>query len=121
MLTRYGQHALTWIDLTTPTPAEVKSLMSEFHLDPLVAEELLVPSYKPKVERRGDAIYVILHFPALCLSCNRPEQEIDFVIGKHFLITTRYENIDPLHSFARSFEASAVLGRTDASHAGHLF
>lgn len=123
MLTRYAQHALTWVDLVAPTPAEVRTLMKEFDLDPLIAEELLVPSFKSKVERRGDAIYVILHFPALRTtgSSARAEQEIDFVIGKHFLITARYENIDPLNSFAKAFEVNAVLGRGGATHGGHLF
>jgi magnesium transporter len=122
MLTRYAQHTLTWVDLVAPTPAEVRALMKEFDLDPLVAEELLVPSFKPKVERRGDSIYVILHFPALRGGLStRSEQEIDFIIGKHFLITTRYENIDPLHSFAKAFEVQSVLGRGGATHGGHLF
>lgn len=127
MLTRYAQHHLTWIDLVAPTPAEVRELMKEFDLDPLIAEELLVPSFKPKVERRGDAIYIILHFPALRVgaprggAAQRPEQEVDFIVGKHFLITTRYENIDPLHSFAKAFEVNAVLGRGGATHGGHLF
>lgn len=123
MLTRYAQHDLTWVDLVAPTPAEVRALMKEFDLDPLVAEELLVPSFKSKVERRGDAIYAILHFPAMRTagSSARAEQEIDFVVGKHFLITTRYENIDPLHSFAKAFEVNAVLGRGGATHGGHLF
>ena len=29
MLTRYAQHNLVWIDLVTPTPAEVRSLILE--------------------------------------------------------------------------------------------
>lgn len=127
MLTRYTQHQLTWIDLVAPTPSEVRALMKEFELDPLIAEELLMPSFKPKVERRGDAIYVILHFPTLRVGApsggasQRPEQEVDFIVGKHFLITTRYETIDPLHSFAKAFEVNSVLGRGGASHGGHLF
>lgn len=121
MVTRYAQHSLTWIDLVAPAPAEVRALMREFDLDPLIAEELLTPSFKPKVERRGDAIFAVLHFPAPRLAGVRAQQEIDFVIGKHYLITTRYENIDPLHSFAKAFEVSSVLGRGGATHGGHLF
>lgn len=111
-----------WIDCVSPTPAEVRALMHEFSIDPLIAEELLLPSYKPKVEKRGDAIYIILHFPMLRSYSRAPEQEIDFLVGKNFLITTRYENIDPLHSFAKAFEVAGVLG-TDmtVSHGGHLF
>ncbi|HWB34263.1 MAG TPA: magnesium transporter CorA family protein [Candidatus Paceibacterota bacterium] len=123
MLTRYGQKSATWIDLVAPTPMEVRGLMKEFGIDPLIAEELLVPSFKPRVERRGDIIYVILHFPVLRgLGNGRQEQEIDFVIGKNFLITTRYGNVDPLHAFAQAFEVNTVLGRPIMhQHGGHLF
>jgi Mg2+ and Co2+ transporter CorA len=96
--------------------------MHEFGIDPLIAEELLVPSFKPKVERRGDVIYVILHFPILRGMGERQEQEIDFVIGKEFLITTRYGTVDPLHAFAQAFEVNTVLGRPITHlNGGHLF
>ena len=122
MLTRYGQKNAMWIDLVAPTPAEVRGLMNEYGIDPLIAEELLVPSFKPKVERRGEVIYVILHFPILRGLGQRQEQEIDFVIGKNFLITTRYGNVDPLHAFAQAFEVTTVLGRPLMhQHGGHLF
>ncbi len=122
MLTRYGQRNMTWVDLVQPTPAEARAIMHEFNLDPLIAEELLLPSFKSKVDRRGDAIYIILHFPTLRGASSRAEQEIDFVIGKNFLITTHYETIDPLHSFASAFEVQGVLGHDSThSHGGHLF
>jgi len=122
MLTKYGQKNAVWIDLVSPTPSEVRGLMQEFGIDPLIAEELLTPSFKPKTERRGDIIYVILHLPILKGLGRRAEQEIDFVIGKNFLITTRYDNVDPLHAFAQAFEVNTVLNRP-ATHlnGGHLF
>jgi magnesium transporter len=122
MLTRYGQKNAVWIDLVSPTPTEVRGLMQEFGIDPLIAEELLVPSFKSKVERRGEVIYVILHFPVLRGMGQRAEQEIDFVIGKDFLITTRYGTVDPLHAMAQAFEVNTVLGRPIAHlNGGHLF
>ncbi len=121
MITRYAQRNLSWIDLVAPSAQEVRSLMTEFDLDPVIAQELTSPSAKSKVERRGHLLYLVLHFPALRAAHSRPEQEIDFVIGKDFLITTRYSNIDPLHSFAKAFEVNAVLGRGNAEHGGHLF
>lgn len=122
MLTRYVQRNLTWIDCVSPTPAEIRSLIDEFRIDPLLAEELVLPSYKPKVEKRGDSIYVILHFPTLRNGARVPEQEVDFLVGKNFLITTRYENIDPLHTFAKIFEVENLLGKQlGATHGGHLF
>lgn len=122
MLSRYVQRNLTWIDLVSPTPQEVRSIMQEFGIDPLVAEELLIPSYKSKVERRENQLYAILHFPVLRGLRERPTQEIDFVIGRNFLITARYAATDHLHSFAKVFEVSAVLGQNNATiHGGHLF
>ncbi len=121
MLVRHVQRNLVWVDAVNPTPAEVKGLMQEFAIDPLIAEELLVPSFKPKIERRGDVVYLVLHFPSPRLSGSRAEQEIDFVIGRNFLITAHYEVLDPLHSFAKVFEVSVVLGRVQATHGGHLF
>jgi magnesium transporter len=122
MLTRYQERDLTWVDMVAPAPEEVRALMKEFDIAPDVAQELLSASYKSKVERQGDAVYVILHFPTLRSKLNRrPEAEMDFIIGKKFLITARYENIDPLHAFARAFEAGSLLGRTHAAHGGHLF
>ncbi len=122
MLTRYKERDLAWIDMVAPTPAEVRTLMHEFDLAPHVAQELLSASYKSKVERVGDTVYAILHFPTLRgRHGGRSEQEIDFIIGKKFLITARYENIDPLHAFAKAFEVGSLLGRTHAAHGGHLF
>lgn len=96
--------------------------MHEFKIDQSIAQELLIPSFRQKVERRGDVIYVVLNFPALRDVGRRPEHEIDFVIGKHFLITTRYEGIDPMHAFAKAFEVNTILGQErGATHGGHLF
>ncbi|MEK7612881.1 MAG: CorA family divalent cation transporter [Patescibacteria group bacterium] len=120
MFTRHVQHDLTWIDLISPTPGEVRELMQEFAVDPKIAQELLAPSVKSKVERHGHLAYLVLHFPALRGS-GRAEQEIDFIIGKHFLITTRYENVDRLHFFAKAFEVESVLGHTSMTNGGHLF
>ena len=122
MLTRHEERDLVWVDAVAPTPQEARALMDEFGFPSNVAQELLSASYKSKVERCADTAYVILHFPTLRGGHNRrPEQEIDFIIGKKFLITARYENIDPLHAFARAFEAGSLLGRAHASHGGHLF
>lgn len=119
MLTRYKERDLTWIDLVAPTHEELRTIMQEYDLHPTIVEELSSPSVKSKVERLDHCLYLVLHFPAL-RAHGRAEQEIDFVLGKHYLITVRYETIDPLHLFARSFEVRTVLGHGH-THGGHLF
>ena len=63
-----------------------------------------------------------MHFPALFHSHKTHEQEIDFVIGRNFLITTRYDTVDPLHKFSKLFEVNSILGKSEiGEHAGFLF
>jgi magnesium transporter len=122
MLARKKYGNLSWIDLESPTHREVQDVANEFGLAPLIAEELLMPSTKPRVEFFDTHVYVILHFPALRQSHTSPEQEVDFVIGHDFLITTHYDIVDPLHKFAKVFEVSSILEKGQlGEHAGFLF
>jgi|SRR3989344_2622443 len=122
MLSRRTYGDLTWIDLETPTHREVRDVTDEFGLTPLVAEELLLPSTKPRVEFHDTYAYIILHFPALRHSHTSIEQEVDFVVGRNFIITTHYDTVDPLHKFSKVFEVSSVLEKTEVGeHAGFLF
>lgn len=122
MLSRRTYRGMVWVDLETPTPAEVRSLMQEFDLHPSLAEELLKPSLKSKAERFDNALYVILHFPATLSGEAIWAQEVDFVLGKDFIITTRYEAVDPLFKFARHFEASALIDQGDThARVGYIF
>lgn len=123
MVTRYTHKNLVWIDLESPTQDEVRSIMKEFNINPLAAEELLTPTLKPKVDVYQNFIYLILHFPVFKHTHKESrDQEVDFLIGKDFLITARYDTIDPIHKFSKVFEVDSILDRSDmGNHAGYLF
>jgi len=122
MQNRYENGGITWIDLESPTREEVQRVASEFSIEPLIAEELVQPSSKPRAERRRSYLYLVLHFPAVRHSHKSKEQEVDFVIGKTFLVTTHYDLIDPLHKFSKLFEVNSLLEKGAGSqHAGFLF
>ncbi|MDO8520728.1 MAG: magnesium transporter CorA family protein [bacterium] len=122
MISRYKYHELTWLDMESPTNEEVRNVMEEFDIHPIVADELLGPSLRPKVDNYENFIYLILHFPAVHHSHRRKEQEVDFIIGKKFLITVRYELLDPLHKFSKVFEVNSILDKSEiGEHAGFLF
>jgi magnesium transporter len=122
MLKKYEYKDLVWLDLESPTHNEVRMVMEQYNIEPLVAEELLVPSLKPKVDLRGNCIFLVLHFPVLKGGVEQRNQEIDFIIGRNFLVTTRYENIDPLHQFSKVFEVNSILDRSNmGDHAGFIF
>ncbi len=123
MLTKHVHHTLVWIDLESPTQEEIRSVAKEYRLNPLVVHELSAPTLKPKVDLYEDFIYLILHFPKLRRG-NRAEQdeEIDFIVGKKFLITVRYSGSEAMHIFSKMFETSAVLDKHGfGSHAGYIF
>ncbi|MFA5023033.1 MAG: magnesium transporter CorA family protein [Candidatus Paceibacterota bacterium] len=123
---------ITWISLVAPNKDEVAKLGHEYGIHSLVSEELLHPSARAKVDVYDDYIYLILHFPVdkVC----QPDYgdglheddtyEVDFILGKDFLITAHYESIPPLEEFSKILEASSGLvnSKKDKNiHAGHLF
>lgn len=110
MLHRHEHNGITWIDLQSPTAHEVRSMMEEFPVPSLVAEELLLPSTKARIELHGDVMYMVLHFPALRHTHKTTDQELDFVLGHNFIITTHYDTIDSIHEFTKVFQVNSVLG-----------
>ncbi len=108
--------------MESPSHDEVRQMMEEFDIHPIVADELLGPSLRPKVDHYENLIYLILHFPAIRHTHKNSTQEVDFIIGKKFLITVRYELLDPLHKFSKVFEVNSILDKSDiGEHAGFLF
>jgi magnesium transporter len=129
MLYTYKHNGITWIDLENPTREEVRSLVEQFGIAPIVADELLAPTARSRADLHGDYIYLILHFPQRItdhhvadIKPNKLDQEIDFVIAKDFIITTRYGAVDSFLEFAKMFETNSILDRSNmAQHAGYIF
>lgn len=123
MLTRHTHGAMVWIDLVAPTQEEVRGVMHEFSLDPLIADELIAPSMRNRVDARSNYVYLVLHFPVFnhLHDMANTSLELDFVVGKQWIITTRYDHIDPLHQFSRLFEVHSMLDRKNMQeHAGYV-
>lgn len=116
MISTFKHKKITWIDLENPSSEEVKSLMQRYFIHPLAAEELLKPTLRPKVDAYKDFIYLILHFPIFDHSRKASvSYEIDFIIGKNFLITAHYKPITPLYEIMKIFEVGSMLGRENLS------
>jgi magnesium transporter len=86
--------------------------MQEYSIHPLVAEELLKTTLRARVDVYQNLIYLIMHFPIFepsrktSMSC-----EIDFIIGKDFLITAHYRTITPLHEIIKMFEVGSLIDK----------
>ncbi|MFH1968195.1 MAG: magnesium transporter CorA family protein [bacterium] len=123
MISTYKHKKLTWVDLENPSNEEIKSIMSKYSIHPLVAEELIKPTLRPKVDVYDSTIYLILHFP-IYNHTRREYQgcEIDFILGKNFLITVHYGSSNLLFEMGKIFEAEGMLGENSiAKNSGILF
>lgn len=124
MISRYTYHDVTWVDIESPTKEEIVHVMEEFSVPELIGEEMISSTLRSKVELYDNLVYVILHFPTTKTKdgARTGEQEIDFIIGENFLITVRYETIDPVHGFSKLFETTSMLRQEKmASHGGYIF
>ncbi len=94
MIKRVLYNGITWIDIDSPSAEEITDIAHECNLHPLIVSELLSPSLRPKIEIHKDYIYIILHFI--------DNKEVDFVLGKDFILTTRYGEVEPMIKLSQS-------------------
>lgn len=123
MISRYSAHGLIWIDLESPTSEETAHIAEEFGIPHLVGEEMVDHTLRSKVDLYPDFLYLILHFPILGEGTTKgSEQEIDFIIGPKFLITVRYEHVEPIAEFAKLFETHTLANQAAMTpHGGFMF
>ncbi len=123
MISRYSAHGLTWIDLESPTPDETALIVEEFGIPHLVGQEMVDHTLRSKVDLYSNFLYLVLHFPVISKDgTHSGEQEVDFVIGKNFLITTRYELVEPVAEFSKTFEHESLVDHKIApQHGGFIF
>lgn len=125
MIKTYTYRNLTWLDVESPSQSDVEELVKKHGLHPLVGEELLSPTRKPKIDIYKNYLFLALHIPIRTKSNGKYiviEKEVDFVIGNNFIITSRNEIVEPLHSFSRIFETNSILDKNSlGDHAGLIF
>ncbi|MEU1517048.1 magnesium and cobalt transport protein CorA [Streptomyces sp. NPDC005811] len=101
---------MAWIGLARPTEAELHSLAAEFGLHPLAVEDAKEAHQRPKLERYGETLFVVLRAARYL---DAPE-EIDFAelhifIGPDFVITVRHGAAPDLSAVRRRMEDSPDL------------
>ncbi|MHB1316522.1 MAG: magnesium transporter CorA family protein [Minisyncoccota bacterium] len=120
MIQKYTWNKETWVDINQGTLEELDTIVSEYDLDPFVAKELVLPTPKSRIEFHKEYIYLILHFPVFKHTHGKKfKQEIDFVIGKHFLLTAHYDTIDALHKLSKQVEVDEILSKNHKTNSGH--
>ncbi|MET7622061.1 magnesium and cobalt transport protein CorA [Streptomyces sp. NPDC005408] len=101
---------MAWIGLHRPTEAEVHSLAAEFDLHELAVEDALEAHQRPKLERYGDTLFVVLR-AARYLDAQEEVEfgELHVFVGKDFLITVRHGAAPDLSAVRHRMEKTPEL------------
>ncbi|MBH5337628.1 magnesium and cobalt transport protein CorA [Streptomyces pactum] len=105
-----GPGSMAWIGLYRPGHAQLRSLADEFDLHELAVEDAMEAHQRPKLERYGGTLFVVLRAARYL---DAPE-EVDFgelhvFVGPDFVITVRHGAAPDLSAVRRRMEADPEL------------
>lgn len=109
MLLRHTHPDGVWVDLERPTEDELHFVAREFGISERIEAELISPSPSALAAFDGEVGVLILHFPAHDGSNAPHSQEIDFIVGRRFIITVRYEVVAPIREVQKLLETEELL------------
>ena len=105
-----NRDGLAWIGLYKPTEEEFTSVAEEFGLHELAVEDAIQAHQRPKIERYGDTLFVVLR-PARYLDA--PEEvefsEVHVFVGENFVVTVRHGEAPDLGMVRRRMEGESDL------------
>jgi len=97
--------ALAWIGLYRPAPATLAELAAEFGLHELAVEDAVTAHQRPKIERYGDTLFMVLKAALY----DDDEERVDFgelhvFSGSNFVITVRHSEAPDLSLVRKRME-----------------
>jgi len=107
---REDDDAFAWIGLYRPTPEEVISLADEFSLHELAVEDAIVAHQRPKIERYGDTLFVVLSAARYLDDVEEVEfGELHLFVGTNFVISMRHSESPDLSGVRSGLEDDPEL------------
>src|SRR5262249_15626337 len=100
-----ANHGFAWIGLFEPTADEFDSVAGEFDLHPLAVEDAITAHQRPKLDRYGDSLLLVLktaRWDAEAVDVSFGE--VLLFIGDDFIISVRHGELD-LHGVRRQLES----------------
>ncbi|EOR71499.1 magnesium and cobalt transport protein CorA [Thermobifida fusca] len=97
--------AMAWLGLHQPSEAQLLALADQFGLHELAVEDAIVAHQRPKLERYGDTLFVVLR-AARYLDTTEEVSfgEIYLFVGTDFVITVRHGQAPDLSAVRRRLE-----------------
>ena len=105
-----------WIGLYEPSEEEFESVAGEFDLHELAVEDAITAHQRPKIERYGDSVCVVLKSARYRDETEMVEfGEIHAFVGPDFIITVRHGKASELHEVRERLESEPELLRRGPS------
>jgi magnesium transporter len=106
------RRGVAWIGLYRPTQEEFSSVSGEFGLHELAVEDATEAHQRPKLERYGGTVFVVLK-PARYLDEEERVEfgEIHVFVGEDFVVTVRHSEATDVSDIRRGLEADPELLR----------
>lgn len=89
-LVRADKGLFMWVDLSDPTPNEIKDILEGvFAFHPLAIEDCVTPSDLPKLEDYEDYFFLVMHAVDFTRTEKFTTTELDLFLGRNFIVTYR--------------------------------
>ncbi|PJI93714.1 magnesium and cobalt transport protein CorA [Luteimicrobium subarcticum] len=107
---RAHEDAMAWIGLYRPSPQDLTRLAVEFDLHELAVEDAIVAHQRPKLERYGDTLFVVLRAARYVDEREEVEfGELHVFVGPDFVVTVRHAESPNLTTVRRRTEADPSM------------
>ena len=105
-----ARRGMAWIGLYRPDEAELREIAQEFDLHPLAVEDALVGHQRPKLDRYGDAVFLVLR-PARYEDSREEVEfgEVHVFVGPEFVVTVRHAEAPDLAKVRHRLEEDPEL------------
>ncbi len=101
---RQATDTMIWVNLSSPTEAEVKQVLDQvFGFHPLAIEDCVSDSPAPKLEPYDEYIYLVMH--AIIEDADRSFKpvELDLFLGKNYLVSYHREPLPLVNTVMETF------------------
>jgi magnesium transporter len=103
---------MAWIGLYRPAETQLLAVAEEFGLHELAVEDAIVAHQRPKLERYGDTLFVVLRAARYLDEVEEVEfGEIHLFVGANFVLTVRHSQAPDLAAVRRRMESDPDLLR----------
>jgi magnesium transporter len=105
-----GEDRLVWLGLYRPEPAELGELAEQYDLPELAVEDAIKAHQRPKFERYGETLFVVLKAARYRDEIEEVEfGELHLFLGRDFAITVRHSESPDLSRVRRRLESEPAL------------